>query len=429
MIEKMDRIGRVCRFGLALLLIGIPSMVQADLGDILPKFSPSISIQEEYNDNLDLAPKNKRNDFITTVYPGLKFSANETKYGMDMDYRLGLVFYAKETDRNYIGHAGTLNAWYTLGRRLTFRARDYLIRSEESREQEYTPGALPDQYLLGTQRARAIYLRNVFEPSIDYQFGKENRFSLNYRSNIYKNQDPLYQDSREDFVNPRFTYWFNVRNGISLEYGLTSGHFERSSDLTGHMGMGRYTYRFNPRTSIFGDGAFLRRDFKSPSIDYDVYRPSLGLSHAFSPTLTGSLQLGYFWQIPSIGSTTGGLYYDASLSQRTKRTTYTVLFQGGYNEDYFTAENLGFSKYHRVIGTISHQLIERMTVGLSSSLERAKFTSGELDRIWGIRGDASYKVLKWLTIALEVSHRENRSNIDIRDYKENRGLFKVSANF
>jgi hypothetical protein len=70
-----------------------------------------------------------------------------------------------------------------------------------------------------------------------------------------------------------------------------------------------------------------------------------------------------------------------------------------------------------------------MTVGLSSSLERAKFTSGELDRIWGIRGDASYKVLKWLTIALEVSHRENRSNIDIRDYKENRGLFKVSANF
>jgi hypothetical protein len=293
MIEKRDRMGWFCRFFFVFLLMGVPSIVQADLGDILSKFSPSISVQEEYNDNLDLAPKNKKNDFITTVYPGIKFSANETKYGMDLDYRLGLVFYAKETDRNYIGHAGTLNAWYTLGRRLTFRARDYLIRSEESREQEYTPGALPDQYLLGTQRARAIYLRNVFEPSIDYQFGKENRFSLNYRSNIYKNQDPLYQDSREDFVNPRFTYWFNVRNGVSLEYGLTLGQFERSSDLTGHMATGRYTYRFNPRTSIFGDVAILRRDFKSPSIDYDVYRPSLGISHEFSPTLSGRAQLGY----------------------------------------------------------------------------------------------------------------------------------------
>jgi uncharacterized protein (PEP-CTERM system associated) len=178
------------------------------------------------------------------------------------------------------------------------------------------------------------------------------------------------------------------------------------------------------------DATFLKRDFQPPSIDYDVYRPSLGLSHAFSPTLTGSLQLGYFWQNPSKGSSTGGLSYDAKLSQRSQKTTYTLLFQGGYNEDYFTAENLGFSKYHRVIGTVNHQLKERLSVGLSSSLEMAKFSSGQSsDRIWGVRGDASYRVLKWLTISLEASHRENSSNIDIRDYKENRGMFKATANF
>jgi hypothetical protein len=139
--------------------------------------------------------------------------------------------------------------------------------------------------------------------------------------------------------------------------------------------------------------------------------------------------LGYFWQKPSKGSTTGGLYYDASLSQRTKKTTYTLTFQGGYNEDYFTAENLGFTKYHRAIGTASHQLKERMTVGLSGSLERAEFRSNQRDHIWGIRGDASYRLLKWLTISVEASHRENRSSIDIRDYSEYRGLFKVTASF
>ena len=429
MIETMKKISWGSGFFLILILIGLPSMVQADLGNILSKFQPSISIVEEYNDNIDLTPKNRIDDFITTIYPGLRFSAKEAKYGMDLDYRPGFVFYSKETDRNYISQAGNLNAWYTLGRRLTFRVRDYLIRSEEPREQEFIPGALPDQFILGTQRVRAIYLRNVFEPSIDYQFGKDRNISLNYRSNIYRNQSSLFQNSREDFFNPRLTYWFNIRNGISLEYGLTLGDFERSPDLTGQMAMGRYTYRFNPRTSIFGDVALLRRDFKRPSIDYDVYRPSLGLSHAFSPTLSGSLQLGYFWQNPSKGSSTGGLSYDAKLSQRTQKTTYTLLFQGGYNEDYFTAENLGFSKYHRVIGTVNHQLRERLSVGLSSSLERAKFSSGQLDRIWGVRGDASYRVLKWLTISLEASHRETRSNIDIRDYKENRGIFKVTASF
>ena len=416
-------------FVFILLLMGMPSVVRGDLGDVLSKFQPSISVVEEYNDNIDLTPKNRIDDFITTIYPGLKFSTKEAKYGMDMDYRLGLVFYAKDSDRNYSSHAGNLNAWYTLGRTLTFRARDYLIRSEEPREQEFIPGALPGQFILGTQRARAIYLRNVFEPSIEYRLGKESNISLNYRSNIYRNQSSLFENSREDFVNPRFTYWFNIRNGVSLEYGFTSGHFERASDLTGHMGTGRYTYRFNPRTSIFGEYTFLRRDFEPPSIDYDVHRPSLGISHAFSPTLTSSLQLGYFWQNPSKGSSAGGLYYDARVSQRTQNTTYTLLSQGGYNEDYFTSENLGFSKYHRVIGIISRQLRERMTVGLSGSFERAKLGGGEIDRIWGVRGDASYRVLKWLTLSLEASHRENRSNIDIRDYKENRGIFRVTASF
>jgi len=429
MIEKIGRAGWIWRFFFVFLWIGLPSMLQADPVDLLSKFSPSISIVEEYNDNLDLAPKNKKNDFITTVYPGLKFSANETKYGMDLDYRLGFVFHSKENDRDYISHAGNLNAWYTLGRRLTFRVREYLIRSEEPREQEFTPGSLPDQYLLGTQKARAIYLRNVFEPSIEYQFGKGRNISLNYRSNIYRNQNSLFQNSREDFFNPRLTYWFNIRNGISLEYGLALGDFKRSTDLTGQMAMGRYTYRFNPRTAIFGEYTYLNRNFKPPSIDYDVQRPSLGIAHDFSPTLTGRAQLGYFWQTPSKGSTTGGIYYDASLSQRAKRTTYTVLVQGGYNEDYFTAENLGFSKYHRIVGTINHQLKERMTLGLSGSLERAKLSSGQLDRIGGVRGDASYRVLKWLTISLEASHRENRSNIDTRDYKENRGMFRVTATF
>jgi hypothetical protein len=304
-----------------------------------------------------------------------------------------------------------------------------LIRSDESREQDFSPGALPDQYLLGTERTRAIYFRNVFEPSIEYQIGKESNLSLNYRSNIYENQSPSYEDSREDFVNPRFTYWFNIRNGVSLEYGLTLGHFDVSPNLTGHMATARYTYRFNPGTSIFGEYVFLRRDFEPPSIDYDVYRPSLGVAHDFSPTLKGRAQLGYFWQNPSLGSTIGGLYYDASLSQRSMRTTYTVLFQGGYNEDYFTSQNLGFSKYHRVIGTISHQLRRRMTMGLSSSLERADFRTGKIDYIWGVRGDASYQILKWLTISLEASHNENRSNIDSSDYKENRAFFKASANF
>ncbi len=426
-------------------MIAAPSAVLADLGDTLSNFQFSIAGQEEYTSNVFLSAHDKKSDFITTVTPGLRFStlprsertgqfepaatSAKTRYGLDLDYSMPLVYYAKGSNDNYVGLAGTLNAWYAFDPKWIFRVRNYSVRSEEPREREYVPGALPDQYLLGTDRGRAIYFRNVFEPSLAYQFAKDSLFGLNYRSNIYRNQNSLFGNSREDFVNPKFNYWFDIRNGVSFEYGLTLGQFDRSPDLTGHAGTGRYTYRFGPRTSIFGEYTFLRRDFEQPSPDYDVHRPSIGISHDFSPTLTGRAQVGYFWQIPSIGSTQGGVYYDASLTERARRTTYSVLFQGGYNEDYFTAQNLGFSKYHRVVGIIRHQPMQRMTVGISGSLERAKLSTGEIDRLWEIRGSASYQVLRWLAFSVEVSHREDHSNEDIRDYDETRGLFRIMASY
>lgn len=428
-LNKLNKPNKLTLVFIALWIICIPSISNADLEDILFKFHPSITAQEEYNSNINLTPTNRKGDFITTVYPGLKFFTTDTNYGIDLDYRLGLVFYAREDDNNYISHEGTFNAWYTFDRRLTLRLRDYLIRSEEPREREFTPGALPNQYLLGTQRERSIYLRNVAEPSITYQFGKEDHFDLSYRSNIYKNHSYLIPDSREDFINPKLTYWFNIRNGASLEYGLTLGDFERSPDLLGHLARGRYTYRFNPRTSIFGEYTFLRRDFESPSIDYDVHTPTLGIEHAFSPTLSSRVQLGYFWQNPDRGSSANGPFYDVSLTQRAEKTTYVLYFQGGYTEDYFTAENLGFTRYYRAIGTITHQLMERMTLGISGTGERAKYSYDRKDWTWGISGNASYQLLKWLTIFLEGSHRENNSNNDYFDYKEYRGIFRVTAAF
>ena len=427
-----------------LIFLGLPSMVHADLMDVLTKFQPSLTLEEQYSDNINLTHKNKKDDFITTIYPGLKFSTlpksaitgqfqegpptEEEKLGIDLNYRLGLVFYAKETENNYISHEGTLNAWYSPDRRLTFRVREYLIRSEEPRERDYSAQASSGQYLLATQRERSIYLRNVLEPSVEYKFGPENLFALSYRNNIYDNQNPQFQDSREDFLNPRLTYWFDIRNGVSLEYGLTVGDFERSPDLVGHMFRGRYTYRFTPRTSIFAEYTLLRRDFKDPGIDYDVHQPSLGIEHAFSPTLSGRVQLGYFWQNPPARSSgTDGLFYDAALTQRAEKTTYTLSFQGGYTEDYFTAQNLGFVKYHRAIGTITHRFWERMTLGFLGTLERAQYTSGRTDWTWGIGGNGFYQILRWLNLSLDISYRDNNSNVLEAEYSEVRGIFRISV--
>ena len=150
----------ICNLQFAICIFVFSSIASADVGDFFSKFHPSLTVQEEYNDNIYLTSTDRKSDFITTIYPGIRFStlparvttpgqilqAPEDPAGLDLDYRLGLVFYARENQNDYVSHAGTLNTWYTHGQRLTLRLRDYFIRSEEPREREYAAGSLAVSY-------------------------------------------------------------------------------------------------------------------------------------------------------------------------------------------------------------------------------------------------------------------------------------------
>ena len=433
------------------IIIWAPSMVDAwSSEDILSHFQVYITAQEVYDNNIDLTPKNKRDEFITTISPGIKFSTSpkspvtggflqtataEEKYGIDLDFNAGFNFYAKNHEDNYISLNGLLDARYALTKNLNFRVRDYLARSDDIREPAYSSTAIPGAYLPSRTMKRVPWFRNVFEPSMEYRFGRENLIALNYQNNIYNIQSRLYEDSTENYINPRINYWFDIRNGVSIDYGLTLGNFQRSPGLVGHAVTGRYTYRFNPRTSIFGEYTYLRRDFDPPSIDYDVHKPSLGIQHAFSPILSVRVQLGYYSANPERGSTVDGPFFNVLLTQRAQRTTYTLSLQGGYEEDFFTAENQGFTQYYRALGRITHQLQQRISVGLYGSYEWDKYPGTvnvgkiPIDNIWEIGGNVSYQILKWLTVSLDGSHRENHSNISDRDYSEYRGMFRITATY
>ena len=437
-IVKARRIGWVKWTFITLFFIGIPSFVHADIGDILLKFHPYITAQEEYNTNIFLSPNaTKLDDWITTVSPGLRFSTLQAgAYGIDLDVVGAYTYYAKNHGFNYWSPKGRLDTWYSVTPGLTFRLRDYLVRSDAAREDLYenqltgTAATQPDQYLLSTQRGvHAIYLRNVVEPSVEYRFGRENLLSLLYRNNIYRNKNPLYEDSTENTINPMLNYWFDIRNGVTLEFSYTSGHFDISPDMTGYEARGRYTHRFDPKLSLFGEYIFIREDFRDPGVDYDVHNPSLGIEYKFSPTLIGTLQGGYFWEFARDDTRARGPFFRVNLMQTGQKTSYALSVEGGYTRDYFTAQNLGFEKYYRAYGTINHQLTQRMSVRLTGSVERPWYADGQKDWIWDGRVTATYLLFRWLTVGLEGGHREARSNIDAQGYSEYSGIFRITATF
>ncbi|MBP1694882.1 MAG: hypothetical protein H6Q41_70 [Deltaproteobacteria bacterium] len=441
-IVKTRRIGWVSWVLLALFFVGIPSFVHAQARDFLLKFHPYIAAEEEYTTNIDLEPNStKMADWITTVSGGIRFSdVRPGRHGIDLDVSAGYDYYAYHDEFNYWSTEGRLHAWYAVTPRLTFRVRDYVIRSDEAREDNYEnevsglAETLPSQSVLSTQNVHAVYIRNVAEASTEYRFGRENLAQLLYRNNVYRNKrDDLYEDSTEHSVSPMLNYWFDLRNGITLDYTYTYGVFvggapgQGSEDLQGHEARVRYTHRVDPKLSFFGEYTYINNDFESPEVDYDVHNPSLGMEYKFSPTLTGLTQGGYWWQLEQDGGKESGPFFILGLTQTAPKTSYALIVSAGYVQDYFTAENNGFVKYYRAYGTINHKFTPRMDVRATGSMERPLYDDGQKDWIWEGRLSASYLLFRWLSVSLEGRHREAHSNVDGEQYSEWAGIFRITA--
>ena len=440
---KARKITWVSWIFLTVLFFGVPSFIHADISDILLKFHPYLVAEETYSTNILLSPNRfKLADYITTVNPGLRFTHVQAgSYGIDLDVSGGYTYYKKNAEFSYWDYQGRLDSWYAVTPKLTFRLRDYVIRSDAGREDQYDSSYLYNdqgqyigdtqagQYLLSTERVHAVYTRNVVEPSVEYRFGRENLARLLYRNNIYRNKNPLFEDSTENTISPLLNYWLDIKNGITLEYILTLGHFERSEDLTGHEIRGRYTHRLNPRLSLFGEYIYTKEDFAYPGVDYDVHNPSLGLEYKFSPTLTGTLQGGYFWESADDDSRSRGPFFHVGLIQTGQKTNYALMFDAGYSRDYFTAENLGFEKYYRGYGTITHRLTQRLSLQANGSGYRMWYPQSEDNRkdwIWDGRLSASYALFQWLTLTLEGGHQETHSNIEGLSYSEYSGTLRIT---
>ena len=301
---------------------------------------------------------NKKSDWITTTGPGIRLAVNDPSFGADLTGNFGYNWYANQTKEDYWSIDGTLGLRYNPTPQLTFRVREYILRSENSVEPNYAQGGQPAQpgNIVGTNRGNTPYLRNVVEPSVDWQFSRQGNVGILYRNNILRNDDNIaYEDSTENYVRPSFSYWIDQRNNIALDYGFTSGTYSRevglqTPDFTSQNPHGRYTYRFDAQMSVFADYIFIYQDNDDPGIDYTVNNPSVGIIYNFNPTLTGVAQVGYFWQNPERGDDFTGVTSNLSITQRDRQTTYTLAFNSGYRAEPVRLRQQGLQQVLRRLG-------------------------------------------------------------------------------
>ncbi len=409
--------------------------------DFLAKLHPFISVQEEYNDNIYRTYTNKQDDWITTISPGISFSNMNEQSGVNLSYVAGFTKYAHNDDRDYISHNVNLDTKYLTRSHWNFYLRDTFIRSNEPDE----PSQLEAIYSPSVQTNRYVYWRNILSPTVEYQYGKEEKVGLSYRNTEYKNEDPDNRDSREHYINPYWTHWLNQRNGLEVQYGYTQADLNNRSDMTGHMGSLRYLHRVSSQSVFYIEYKYLTRSFDNPygnpskNRDYDVHDPKIGFTYTLTPTLTLSGQGGYYRMVPKEGGSRSGPSYDISLVQTEQKTTYSILLQGGYSEDYFSSENYGFVRYNRLVASVKHQLTPRLSLGASGSFTRSDIEDPDnlgftpdgqrRDNVFGVSVGGSYVIYKWLSVSLNLSRQERRSAVDFYDYTEYKGVASLTATY
>jgi hypothetical protein len=344
---------------------------------------------------------------------------------LDMAYSPTWVWYARHDQHNTVRQSASVSFSRNITERLVFDLADSYIKSEE-----------PLESLEGLERfrsGRSTYQRNRGSTNLTYQFGRENSIALGYDNNLLENKDPTLDDGV--IQTPRCTmfYWLNNRNRLALDYRFTKAMFWQDQgppagdDYEGYGRALQYTRRFTPHTSGTIGYSYTDRVFEGLTEDYTIHEETLGFAHSFSPTLSLSLQGGYFTQINERSDNATGYTYNASLSKGFERGDFALGGRGGWEEAYLEAETRGFIRYWSAYSTLSYQLAENLTSSLNGSYRQEKDSEDIESRIWRAGCGLSLEFLQWYTLSLDYTYRTRDDDDDEFDYTDNRVMLTIAV--
>lgn len=94
-------------------------------------FTPTITLFEEYNDNVLLDNSHRRSDWITAIAPGFSFDLRSDTYRLAFAYDFVAELYSRESkfDDAFSRQSGNLDARYRAGKQVTLTLADTFINS------------------------------------------------------------------------------------------------------------------------------------------------------------------------------------------------------------------------------------------------------------------------------------------------------------
>lgn len=319
--------------------------------------SPSLTISEEYDDNILLSSTDRQSDFVTSVRPGLRLAIRENLWDVTMALSARGVYYVNRPELNSStdNQNGSLRIEYRPTPRFTASVSDTVVRSLDPAEVDPETGIITGRF---------PSYRNTVTAALGYQIDPPTLINLSYSFRTFRTEAPLVPPATAEESDTHAAEVFVQRQFTPR----TSGTF-------------RYTFtRFQPEANPPRDSHF----------------PRVGLVHDLSPTIRVSAGGGPLFVERSDGSTEitvgGGLAYAQQFTRGNLSVAYersvraATVFGDGVTTDSITA-------------SVTFLATRAVTVNLDSGARVSKSTDGAGEfRVYtaGIRLD--YLLLEWLSV-------------------------------
>ena len=401
--------------GLALLVTVLPN----DAGAADLRVLPSITVSEEYNDNVFLARYNKLDDYITTFNPAFGLTYKTSLLDLNLDFAYYYRWYAlgarnedSTINTNFRDHSEVIKNFFFVDLLDTYDRVSLTTVTNYTQQSTFVNQT--DQNIFTANPYMAMRSESRFTPILGYRYVNtwyKSAAGINTVDSIGYAEMITDLSSKMTFtIGARYT---QDRNGVE-DY-----------DKTDFYAGPKYTYAQDSYIYALIGESFLEFQFQGNTqhVIWDA-----GIIHHYS-TISVAYQMKSDY-IPDPSRILRRVdQYVATLAKTTTRTTYEIS-AGLYEYRNASTNHLEDTSY-RLDGTLRHAISPTYTILLEENIERLEDNQlNTITDIWhsGIRLER--RVLADLTLALDYLYTNSYSHdVYQNNYVNNRFSVGLTKRF
>jgi hypothetical protein len=370
---------------------------------------PEVAYTGEWNDNIFLDSENEKSDYINKVTLGLGLmrEVDEDNYAR-LGYTLDVFKYSDYSDNDYENNEIYAGFGYKAPGGLYTKLDERFVSTED-------PYGSDNDYLEGERVKR---WNNTVKAALGYEFGNKFRIEASYRN----------------FIEDYHEFADKWQSKLDHEPGLTAFYriMPKTSALVEYrVQMREYTEQQNSGDNSKGADSDTAQDF--------VYHKAfVGLHWDASAKINGDLKLGIGYKDYENDENWDNVDYEDTTTWIAETRLYYQLFQrtqlnGKLLRQVKDSSAIGSTRYTDTVFGLGakQQFSEKLTgmVDLAYTFDEYDGDDDREDDVYAAKIGLDYDIQDWLTAGVNYTYKQRESNIDDKDYTNNRFAFTIGAAF